>query len=729
VLRAFTDLFDKAPIGVVILDRDGVIIYVNQRQCEQSKLERADFLGKHHRSTAYATYERAGILPAYDRLLQEGTPLELTLPRYRRYVDGALISFTLRGFKHEGLTFLFTSVDQTLSAQLDRYEQLFENANDGIFILSREGKFVAVNRKWCEILGLPREQILGQTTEIVLPGRFAQSLARLERILREGQLGPYELELTTAVGPKVVSLNGFALYEGGQPVGVMNIARDVTQEYGRREEFEGLYRALRDSEEKFRRMIQGNPDPVALSDFKTGEFLEVNDAWCRFTGLDREHLLGREMRIVLFWPDRDERKRFADALRRDGFARDFDASLILRGEHRLGSISGALLELDGRQTVVTWLRDVTESQRMEIALRESEERFRQLAAAAPVGIFRTDTSGRCTYTNSRWQQMAGLTLEQSLGYGWSSVVHPQDVERVVREWQATVAQGGDYEGEFRFRTPQGTERWTEVHGRPIRSERGEVLGFVGTTEDVSERKAAEQMRGDVVRMLSHDIKTPLAVIRGFVDIIREDLAAGRYADTPSALDAIESAVDQAMGLATNFLDAERMESGQLRPRRDPGSMNDIVEEVLRHQTASARVRKVVLKSELEESLPIDYFDRGLIERVLANLVSNALKFSPQGGTVVVATRSTEQTIALSVSDGGPGVDGEALPNLFQRFSTGGRPSPNSTGLGLFIVKTIVEAHGGTVAVERNPQGGACFTVTLPRSLQDHAPEPPRASDG
>jgi two-component system, OmpR family, sensor kinase len=78
---------------------------------------------------------------------------------------------------------------------------------------------------------------------------------------------------------------------------------------------------------------------------------------------------------------------------------------------------------------------------------------------------------------------------------------------------------------------------------------------------------------------------------------------------------------------------------------------------------------------------------------------------------------------------GPGVDGEALPKLFQRFSTGGRPSPDSTGLGLFIVRTFAEAHGGTVAVERNPQGGACFTVTLLRSPQEQAPERPGASDG
>jgi PAS domain S-box-containing protein len=245
VLQAFSDLFDKAPIGVFILDRSGIIVYVNQQQCEHSKIEPADLLGKDYRSTVYATLERSGILFHYDRLIQEDAAFELTLARYHRHFDGALISMTLRGFRHEGLTFLLTSVDQTLAAQLDRYEQLFENANDGIFVLSREGKFVGANRKWCEMLGLPREEILGQTTEIVLPGRFAPSLERLERVLREDRLGPYELEITTLAGGKFVSLNAFALYEDGQPVEVMNIGRDITEERKQREKLEGLYEALR----------------------------------------------------------------------------------------------------------------------------------------------------------------------------------------------------------------------------------------------------------------------------------------------------------------------------------------------------------------------------------------------------------------------------------------------------------------------------------------------------
>jgi PAS domain S-box-containing protein len=120
------------------------------------------------------------------------------------------------------------TIPRDLADQTGRYEQLFENANDGIFILSRDGHFVAVNDAYAEIVGLPKHELVGKTTEVLLPGKFEQSLARIERIIREGKLGPYELEIDTPTGKRAISLNGFALHEAGVPVGIMNIARDVT---------------------------------------------------------------------------------------------------------------------------------------------------------------------------------------------------------------------------------------------------------------------------------------------------------------------------------------------------------------------------------------------------------------------------------------------------------------------------------------------------------------------
>ncbi|MBI2963272.1 MAG: PAS domain-containing protein [Deltaproteobacteria bacterium] len=355
------------------------------------------------------------------------------------------------------------------------------------------------------------------------------------------------------------------------------------------------------------------------------------------------------------------------------------------------------------------IRDVTCRKVMEEALRESEERFRQLAFAAPVGIFRTDLSGGCVYTNPRWHRLAGLSFEQSLGDGWASAVHPEDRERVLTEWRNATHRGQEFDLEFRVRTPAGAVRWIQAHAGAIRSERGEPLGYVGTNDDVTEKKAIEQLRRDVVSMLSHDIKNPLMAIRGYAEILRENLHDS--CDAEASIDAIESAAEQAMSLALNFLEADRIESGLLELRRARASLNEIVERVIGQQAARARFKGVQLRADVDAALPPFELDRSLIERVLANLLSNAIKFSPAGGAVDVATRRDGDRATVSVRDHGPGIDADNVSRLFQRYSRSGRS--DSTGLGLFIVRTLVEAHGGSVGVESERGAGAVFAFSLP----------------
>ena len=240
------EIFDDAPIGVIVIAPDGSIAWVNRRQCENSRLPAEAFVGRDYRETFRDTLERSGLLAHYDRLVADGTPFEVILPEYHRHSDGDRLSFSLRGYRAGEHLVLLTSIETALATQLSRYEQLFESANDGIFVLSRDGRFVAVNQAFVDLTGVPREEMIGRTTEIFLPGRFEQSLARLERILREGRLGPYELEISTPVGPKFISLNGFALVENGCPIGVINIARETTGEHRRQQERETLYQLSHD---------------------------------------------------------------------------------------------------------------------------------------------------------------------------------------------------------------------------------------------------------------------------------------------------------------------------------------------------------------------------------------------------------------------------------------------------------------------------------------------------
>lgn len=239
-------VFEAAPFGVFIIDAQGVIVSVNPSQCKNSKLSTDDLIGKHYRTTFYTTLESQGLLSYYDGLQQEGISFSVTLPDYYRHGDGRKLSLSMRGYKYEGYLLLSTIIEEALEAQQARYEQLFESANDGIFLLDHQARFVAANQKFTEIIGLPKEEIIGQTTEILLPGKFTQSLERLEQIIRDGSYGPYELGIDTPQGKKIISLNAFAFLEGTTPIGVMNIARDVTQERRQQQENQALHQLSHD---------------------------------------------------------------------------------------------------------------------------------------------------------------------------------------------------------------------------------------------------------------------------------------------------------------------------------------------------------------------------------------------------------------------------------------------------------------------------------------------------
>jgi len=234
---------------------------------------------------------------------------------------------------------------------------------------------------------------------------------------------------------------------------------------------------------------------------------------------------------------------------------------------------------------------------------------------------------------------------------------------------------------------------------------------VASSRDVSERKRTERMRQDLVAMLSHDLKNPLTAVTGFTEILRELPADDPQRD--EFLARIEANAHSALTLAMNFVDASRIESGSLEPHPEPVFLNEIVEQVLRHQESRARVKSIQLEARLDGSRPIALLDRRLIDRVVANLVNNAIKFSPAKSEVLVETAMRDGHVQLRVKDRGPGIPVEQRAKLFQRFSELGSDRPDSTGLGLFIVKTLVDAQGGTVVAEFPPEGGAVFELSFP----------------
>ncbi|WP_341530714.1 response regulator [Nostoc sp. UHCC 0302] len=397
-------------------------------------------------------------------------------------------------------------------------------------------------------------------------------------------------------------------------------------------------------------------------------------------------------------------------------------------------------------------------------LRQSEERFRSLSTCSPVGIFETDTEGHCKYTNPRYQSICGLRATESLEKRWLESVHPEDREQAITTWSEYIRQGRNYSEEFRFQTAHGSVRWVQVRSSPMLSGQGELLGYVGTLEDITERKQAEEVRAQVIReqtarqeaeaanrmkdeflaVLSHELRTPLTSMLGWAKILRAKKLDEKA--TARALEAIERNATSQVQLIEDILDVSRIIRGQLRLNVCAVNLLPVMEAALEAVRPLAETKGIQLNTALDTCVGSVYGDPARLQQIVWNLLTNAIKFTPKGGRadVILSVVSgheiqiitenqhyepengvpvpTNKYAQIQVIDTGIGITPEFLPKVFERFrqadSTTTR-SHNGLGLGLAIVRHLVELHKGMIFAESAGTGeGATFTVRLPL-LQDN----------
>ncbi|MBW4646629.1 MAG: response regulator [Goleter apudmare HA4340-LM2] len=387
-------------------------------------------------------------------------------------------------------------------------------------------------------------------------------------------------------------------------------------------------------------------------------------------------------------------------------------------------------------------------------LRKSEARFRSLSACSPVGIFLTDIAGQCTYTNPRYQSIFGISAEKSLGEGWLRALNQADQKQVLKDLINSSRDGTEHTQEFQIFTGKGVERWINIRSSPMLSDTGEIIGYVGTVEDISDRKKAEEaraqyiheqaslkeaeatnrMKDEFLATLSHELRTPLNSILGWSKLLRnrklDEKAIAR------ALETIERNAHLQEQLIEDILDVSRIIRGKLFLNSCPVNLVTIIEtavDTVRLQAEAKNIRfEFVVTPTLEHnsispSSPFTVIgDPDRLQQVVWNLLSNAIKFTPQDGRVEIRLSTVmgeakpqpaAQYAQIQVSDTGVGIKPDFLSHVFERFrQADGSTTRSQTGLGLglAIVRHLVELHGGSVHADSPGEGlGATFTVKLP----------------
>jgi PAS domain S-box-containing protein len=373
--------------------------------------------------------------------------------------------------------------------------------------------------------------------------------------------------------------------------------------------------------------------------------------------------------------------------------------------------------------------DISERKRQEEALRASEQRWRTMAEALPNLVWTDLPNGQCDWLSSQWGKYTGIPENELLGLVWlDRVIHPEDRERTLACWQAACADKGDYDLEYRIRRSDGEYHWFKTRGVPVRDEQGRIIYWFGTCTDIEDVKRLEaalreedRRKNDFLATLAHELRNPLAPLRTGLQVLR--LADDRSA-REQAREMMERQLGQLIRLVDDLLDISRITRNKLALRRARLPLAAVIE------NAVETVRPLIDAKghSLTVALPAQpvYLDADLtrLAQVFGNLLHNSAKYTDAGGRLELSAACERNEVVVTVRDNGIGIPVGALPRLFTIFGQVDQTlerSQGGLGIGLALVKALVEMHGGTVAAHSDGVGqGSEFTVRLPLA-QDSPP--------
>lgn len=386
-----------------------------------------------------------------------------------------------------------------------------------------------------------------------------------------------------------------------------------------------------------------------------------------------------------------------------------------------------------------------------------EQRYRFLAEISPVQLWTALPNGSLDYVTDQTAERLGLTRERLLADGWQNVVHPDDLPFAIERWIKALRTGDPYEVEFRLKLANGEYAWHLVRATAQRDTSGSIVRWFGTNtnieteraqqarvqallseveqkasllrEEATERRLAEEKADDARRKAeqasrakdeflataSHELRTPLNAILGWARILRSgEVDAAAFT---RGLETIERNANAQVKLIEDILDGSRIITGKLHLEIRAIDLNAVIYAALDAVRPAAEAKNIALEAALDPDAAHVTGDPDRLQQVVWNLVNNAIKFTPKGGHVQVTSQRSGTHITVRVADNGQGIERDFLAHVFERF----RQADGSTtrrhgglGLGLALVRHLVEAHGGGVLVEsEGANKGSAFTITLP----------------
>jgi PAS domain S-box-containing protein len=614
------------------------------------------------------------------------------------------------------------------------FQRIVDAAPDAMIYLNESGHITLVNAQVERLFGYPAEELVGQSLEILLPEE-----------LRDGHV---DLRAQYALGPTPKPMGGGRQLHGRRRNGsrfpadislavVESATQHTTIAAVREVSFrQAAQSALYESEELFRQLAANVGVGITLRGVDPAEYIYVNPGLFHIMGLDPAGPIPTlAQTISLIHPDDMAQVRKANDLLAAG--RTVRTELrIVRPDGSTGWVRATSTPvLDADNVVIRvagTVEDITDRRNSELALRESEERFRQMADSVSVGFtLRQIEPPEFLYISPAFLRIMGFdehasppSLTDAL-----SMIHPDDIDRVMTEYWLPSTLGTSNESEFRIIRPGGEVRWLRSTSSPVRESDGSIQRAASTAEDITDRRAAQEelraartdadranvAKSEFLSRMSHELRTPLNAVLGFAQLLELDPMSDDQSD---AVRHILRGGRHLLELINDVLDISRIETDQLELSMEPVQVAEVLFDTIGLMRPLAEANNIEVHHDPGAAATATYVmaDRRRLRQVVLNLLSNSIKYNKRGGEVVVTTELRDEgQLRLTVTDTGIGIRGEDIARLFTPFDRLGERSANveGIGIGLALSQRLVALMGGVLSASSEVDVGSSFSVRMP----------------
>jgi PAS domain S-box-containing protein len=571
------------------------------------------------------------------------------------------------------------------------------------------------------LLGQSRETLLGRKLSEVAPERAEEVAAHCLKVLGTREMVRYEARYKDR--DFLVTLFPMGLDA------VVGSSVDITERKQARVQ-------LRASERRYKALIDNAPVAVAYNDL-SGRFEYANRAFCDLVGYTADELLGKTWQHITHPEDVGDDLSLANLVRAGRIPHYTLEKRYLRKDGAVVWVNlfgNFVLDDEGKpiQGVAAAI-DITDRKLAEAALRQSEERFKELANNIDQFVWTCDELGQATWYSDRWYEYTGTTFAEMQGDGWKKVHDPAHLDRVVASLQECLRSGTAWEDTFPLRGKEGQYRWFLSRAVPIRDASGSVVRWFGTNTDVTDLRGLQETLKDKDRrkdgflaVLAHELRNPIAPIRNGAQLLARLTVEGDAIRPVSAM--IERQSVHLSRLLDDLLDAARISCDRIELRREITGISECVDAAV--EMVAPVVRE---KGHLLEVVPsprpmfVDG-DKVRLIHCLVNLLNNAARFTAPGGAIKLRFFAEGASAVVEIVDTGAGISAELLPRIFDGFVQVPQAlsqSSDGLGVGLSICKRLVELHGGSISARSAGIGrGATFALRLPLVRQTRGSSAP-----